>query len=80
MLKKLLKPQKQTIYAQCNKQHLMAMYKEYKFQDPTKAQAKQTQLKNDYGVKIPIFEIESPSGQHWLSIVHPVGLQPKKRR
>jgi hypothetical protein len=56
------------------------MYKEYKFENPRKAIEKKKQIRQIYGINIPIYEIEMPSGKKWFTIVHPVGLQPKKRK
>ena len=58
----------------------MTMYKEYKFVDPVKAIQKRKELKKEYGYDFPLYKLQMPSGQEWLGIVHPVGLQPNPKR
>jgi hypothetical protein len=57
------------------------MYKEYRFPitDEPKARHKQMELQKTYGVKIPAYKIEKPTGEQFFALVYPVGLQPKKR-
>jgi hypothetical protein len=58
------------------------MFKEYRYpiKDEIKAQKKQEELQKIYGVKIPAYKIETASGQQWISMVYPEGLQPKTKK
>jgi IMP dehydrogenase/GMP reductase len=56
------------------------MYKEYRFFDPEKAMQKKQQLKQTYGYNFDVYKIQNPTGKEFLSIVHPVGLQPNPKR
>jgi hypothetical protein len=63
------------------------MYKEYRWQpkEDHKAIAKQKELQQAFGVKIPIFEIElckskEQKPERFLSMVYPEGLVPKAKK
>ena len=58
------------------------MFKEYRWQpkEGYKAVAKQEELRRAYGVKIPVFEIETHKGEKFLSMVFPEGIVPKPRK
>lgn len=57
-------------------------WKRYKWpiEDGGKAAKKQQELQKAYGYKIPVYKIENPSGQQWLAMTYPEGLQPKQRK
>ena len=55
------------------------MYKEYRFDNPTKAIEKRKQLKQDFGYDFPLYKIQLHNNEY-LSLIHPVGLQPNPKR
>jgi hypothetical protein len=59
----------------------MSMYKEFRFNiaEPTKAIDKRKQLKHDFGYDFPLYKIQL-GDKEYLSLVHPVGLQPNPKR
>lgn len=58
------------------------MYKEYRWpiKDENKASKKIYQLEKDYGYTFPVYRIQTPDGEDYLSVVYPEGLQPKTKK